>query len=170
MFCDRCGTALNPQAQFCSVCGRPISVSTTAASAGKLEKHVGILGVLWIVLGALRIMSAAWLYFIGLHWLPGIISAITDNIPAFPQGLPLARFVESIAVFGGMLGMIIGVLSIVAGYGLLQRAPWARIFVTVLAFLALLRPLLGTALGVYTLVVLLPQPSRLEYDRLAHAA
>ncbi len=49
------------------------------------------------------------------------------------------------------------------GWGLLQREPWARILTIILAFLALFNIPFGTALGVYTLWVLLPAESDQEY-------
>jgi len=53
---------------------------------------------------------------------------------------------------------------------LLQRENWARIFALVMGFIALLNVPLGTALGVYTLWVLLPSQSDDEYQALAEAA
>ena len=43
-----------------------------------------------------------------------------------------------------------------AGWGLLQREAWARTVALVVGFVALLNVPLGTALGIYTLWVLLP--------------
>jgi hypothetical protein len=60
-----------------------------------------------------------------------------------------------------------GVLHLVLAWGLLERESWARMLGLVLGFLALLRFPLGTALGIYTLWVLLPEESGREYDRLA---
>ena len=55
--------------------------------------------------------------------------------------------------------------GVFAGWGLLNREPWARVLTLVVGFLALLHPPLGTALGVYTLWVLLPSESEAEYAR-----
>jgi hypothetical protein len=57
-----------------------------------------------------------------------------------------------------------------AGWGLLQREQWARTFALVMGFVALLNVPVGTALGVYTLWVLLPAQSDNEYKALAQAA
>src|SRR5208337_1363036 len=54
--------------------------------------------------------------------------------------------------------------------GLLQRQGWARIFALVVGFVALLNVPIGTALGIYTLWVLLPRQSDDEYKALAQAA
>ena len=52
------------------------------------------------------------------------------------------------------------------GTGGLEREPWARFLGLALGFLALLRFPFGTALGIYTLWVLLPETSAKEYERL----
>jgi len=52
----------------------------------------------------------------------------------------------------------------------LQREDWARTIALVVGFVALLNVPLGTALGVYTLWVLLPRQSDDEYKALAQAA
>ena len=53
----------------------------------------------------------------------------------------------------------------VAGWGLLNREPWGRVLALVLGFLALIHVPFGTALGVYTLWVLLPAHSEEEYAK-----
>ncbi len=58
-------------------------------------------------------------------------------------------------------------MSFTAGYGLLKVRPWARVPSIVLGFLALLHIPLGTALGIYTLVILLPSEAGREYQRIA---
>ena len=55
------------------------------------------------------------------------------------------------------------VLGIIAGWGLLERRPWSRMLAVVLACLALLNLPLGTALGIYTLWVLLPAKAEYEF-------
>lgn len=171
MFCDRCGMALPDAARFCSGCGRAIVVSTTgAAPVARLDRHLSILGVFWIIRGVLRILMAGWLGLIGARWIGGFATALTDRIPDMPHGFPLARLIETGIMFGSVITVVIGVASIVAGWGLLERASWARILTVVLTFLALIRLPFGTALGIYSLVVLFPEPARVEYERLAHPA
>jgi hypothetical protein len=58
----------------------------------------------------------------------------------------------------------------IAGWGLLQREPWARVLVLVVAFVSLFTNIpFGTALGIYTMWVLLPAESEQEYEALAEA-
>jgi hypothetical protein len=69
-------------------------------------------------------------------------------------------------VVGGFL-MVKGVVGIIAGWGLLDRQSWARLLAIILGFLSLLHFPLGTALGIYTLWVLLPGYSEIEYRQMA---
>jgi hypothetical protein len=76
--------------------------------------------------------------------------------------IPFLGGLFSAGVFLGLFG----VLHLVLARGLFERAPWARTLGLVIAFLALLRFPLGTALGIYTLWVLLPEESGEDYERL----
>jgi hypothetical protein len=58
-------------------------------------------------------------------------------------------------------------LALIAGYSLMTRRPWGRILAIIAAILTLLKFPLGTALGIYTLWVLAPGASGLEYDAIA---
>jgi hypothetical protein len=120
---------------------------------------VRLLAVLWLALGALRLVAAAAVYVVGQF----IIVSIP--MPMMPEHL-----------FGGILTMVASflllkaILAFVAGWGLLEYQPWARMYTLVLGFIALLLPPVGTALGIYTLWVLLPEQSEREYRALAQVA
>jgi hypothetical protein len=68
-----------------------------------------------------------------------------------------------------MILMASGVLGILAGWGLIDRQPWARALAIVLGFFVLLNFGIGTVLGIYTLWVLLPAESGQEYQRTARS-
>jgi hypothetical protein len=57
-------------------------------------------------------------------------------------------------------------LALVAGWGLLEHAPWGRLVAIVAAILSLLKFPFGTALGIWTLVILLGYRNSTLYDRL----
>jgi hypothetical protein len=76
---------------------------------------------------------------------------------------PFSSGLSSVGIFLGAFGVV----HLVLAWGLFEREPWARMLGVVIGFLALLRFPLGTALGIYTLWVLLPEESGREYDRLA---
>jgi hypothetical protein len=155
MFCDRCGTPFGGTESFCASCGkqfRPIPAPRPAL--GRVEGHVRNLGMFWLAYSAFRLASG-WLfshYFAhwGLFWDP--------RVPFF---LPhLMHGVGAMLMFGGVLGIL-------AGWGLLERQPWARTLAIVLGFFALFHFGVGTVLGIYTLWVLLPAESAVEYQRTA---
>ncbi len=58
-------------------------------------------------------------------------------------------------------------LPLLVGWSLLTRRTWGRVLAIVAAVLVLFKFPFGTALGVYTLWVLAPAVSGLEYDSIA---
>ena len=72
----------------------------------------------------------------------------------------------------GIGGMMIAaaVAGALAGWGLMERRPWARMLAIVLGILALFNAPLGTALGIYTLWVLAPSSSEVEYRMISRPA
>jgi uncharacterized membrane protein (DUF2068 family) len=58
-------------------------------------------------------------------------------------------------------------LALAAGVGLMQKASWGRWVAIVAAVIVLLHPILGTALGIWTLVVLLSAPNAAGYQAMA---
>jgi hypothetical protein len=57
-------------------------------------------------------------------------------------------------------------LALVAGWGLMERSEWGRIVAIVAAFLSILKFPFGTALGIWTLVMLLGYRNTTLYDQL----
>ncbi len=76
------------------------------------------------------------------------------------------------SVFTGVAAVlvVVALAGMVAGWGLLHRENWARALALVVAVLALFNVPWGTALGIYTLWVLLPNQSEEEYRRMAGGA
>jgi hypothetical protein len=111
----------------------------------ELQLHISIVGWLYIVGNAFLLVIA--LFAFGL--LP-TIAAISGD----PEGTVI------LSVIGTAFGLLMVVLALpgmLAGYGLLKRKPWARFLALVLGVLNLVNFPVGTLMGVYTLVVLLPQ-------------
>ena len=112
-------------------------------------------------------LAILWLAYSALRVLPGLfLNSFSDW--GFPfEGAPY--FFHGIVRAVGGVFMVTGVVGMIAGWGLYERRSWARILVLVLAFLNLLHPPFGTAIGIYTLWVLLPAASEAEYRSLARA-
>jgi protein-S-isoprenylcysteine O-methyltransferase Ste14 len=56
----------------------------------------------------------------------------------------------------GTVFLIVAAAGILVGWGLMRHERWARVTAIVVGIVAILHPPLGTALGIYTLWVLLP--------------
>jgi hypothetical protein len=108
-----------------------------------MDKHVKLISVLWIVYGCL-----------GLIW-AFIIFGTLIGVSFIPEMSEEAVYIlRSVGVF---ISAIIGIFSlpeIIAGIGLLKKKEWARILSMVLSFLNLLAIPFGTALSIYTLVIM----------------
>ena len=155
MYCNFCGNALFANQTVCSKCGNVV-VGRTASS--RVEQHLRLLGILWIAYALIHAVGGGVLLIVS-HTIFGPSS--NGDHPAF-----LHPLLTGIAFF---LLLKAGV-SLIAGFGLLERQSWGRPLALVMAFLALLNVPLGTALGVYTLWVLMSPRADVEYDRLAASA
>jgi hypothetical protein len=114
-----------------------------------------LLGIFWLALSALEAMGGLGVLVIG-HWVFGQHSP-GAGVPAFVH--PLATIAAIFSIVKAMFGFI-------AGWGLLNRQGWARSLAIVMGVISLFFNIpFGTALGVYTLWVLLPSRSREEYER-----
>ena len=158
MFCCRCGTQLQPDFVACPKCGRRIGDPTSAVAQSRLEHHLHILGVLWMVIGGLFLIPAAGLLIFG-----GSARFVLHRQDVMPHFLPLF-----ICIAGSTL-LILAAGGVCVGLGLMQRAPWARTVALILGVLALFHFPLGTSLGVYTLWVLLADENGDEYRYLTHS-
>ena len=105
-----------------------------------MKTHVKVLGWLWIANGVLTILMA----------IPGLIIA-NMNIPNAQDSI--------LVTVGSLLCCFVPgvIVDVVAGYGLLNYKSWARILAIILAILNLCLFPIGTALGIYTLVVMFNQ-------------
>lgn len=158
MFCSLCGTQMQPNETICRNCGRRVGDPVSAIAQSRLQGHLQTLSVLWIILGALFVIPALGFMAFG----EGLHLVIHHEEP-FSAFIPLAIY-----LFASSL-LVIGAGGICVGVGLRQRLPWARTAAIILGVLSLFHPPLGTALGIYTLWVLLADESGAEYRYLGQA-
>lgn len=157
MFCDQCGTQLAADQRFCNKCGKEITgpVYFAAPRPGRVAAHVRLLGILWLAFAALDAVSGLGALFIG-RWLFGPSGPAAD-VPAF---------IRPLVAIGGVFFIGKAAVGFLAGWGLLNRQSWARSLAIVVGVIALFFNIpFGTALGIYTLWVLLPSHSEEEYER-----
>jgi len=108
-----------------------------------MENHIKIIGILWIVSGALGLIFAFIIFGVlfGISYIPDV-------------GIEASIILRSI---GGGVSLFLAIFSIpeiIGGLWLMKKKEWARILILLFAFLNLLNFPLGTALGVYSIVVL----------------
>jgi hypothetical protein len=174
MYCDKCGATISSGAQFCSTCGKAIGAAPIIAAApnairpasdGRVQRHIQLLASLWLANGILRFVEVGSILIAG-EIFPFMASwGISGRFSNWPFNfLPFGLY-----AIAGLLAFF-GVLHLLLAWGLFQREPWARMLGIVIGFLALLRPPFGTALGIYTIWVLLPQQSGLEYEHLSKSS
>jgi len=108
-----------------------------------MATHVKILGWLHLIFGALGILGA--FAVMGGIMVGGL----------FTGSLGTMIGLSMIGTFAAVIIAAYAIPGLLAGYGLLRFAPWARILTIVLALFELIRFPFGTCLGVYSLWVLL---------------
>jgi hypothetical protein len=126
-----------------------------AAAPPRVAGNLRVLGILWIARGVLWIIPAIVLMSLGNLQLP-------PDVPPEAQS-----FIHPLFSGLGWLFLLGGAAAFIAAWGLLDRAPWGRLYAIILGAIALVEVPLGTALGIYTLWVLLPETSEQEYRRLS---
>jgi uncharacterized membrane protein YecN with MAPEG domain len=171
MYCDQCGAQLSSGMQFCGSCGKavgaaaavPSAAAARVASTGRVQQHIQLLATFWLISGILRMAQVGSILIAG-RILPYLTGWRTDR--AFASW-PFDLLPFGLYSIGAILA-IFGIAHIFLAWGLFQRESWARTLGLILGFLALPRIPFGTALGIYTIWVLLPQPSGQEYAQLSH--
>ncbi|MBI3667060.1 MAG: zinc ribbon domain-containing protein [Acidobacteria bacterium] len=171
MFCNYCGKEFQAGQVFCAYCGKPLApevapghqaAAAPLPSEGRVARNLRLLAVLWLAVSALRLVQS------------GALLTMRHSMPFFLDRLGLdwglERLIPRILSMVGGLMLVSAVAGLIAGWGLLERRSWARVLAMVLGALALIRFPFGTALGVYTLWVLLPSQSEREYHLMARPA
>lgn len=164
MFCDRCGMELQAGQKFCGSCGKPAGVAVVPPAAeGRIVRHLQLLAILWFAASALNLVGAVVLFVIG--------NTLFAHMGRFMEGWTMpVNFLQGLFTGLGVLILAKALAGFAAGWGLLERQSWARPLTLVLGFLSLIHIPLGTALGIYTIWVLLAGRAAEEYRQLSRAA
>jgi hypothetical protein len=111
-----------------------------------MEQHVKILAILYIVIGGLGVVAALVVF--------GIFGGIAGMAHAGrnPEAAPFFVLMGGLAM---TIVLAISLPSVIAGVGLLNYRPWARVLTIILSVIHLFSIPVGTALGIYGLWVLL---------------
>lgn len=163
MYCDACGAEVQPGQSFCGKCGKQIigPVSLAQPLPGRVREHVRLVGLFWLALSAFNIIGGIILYVIA-----NTLFARMNEFGS-PRG---SAFLRPLLSTVALLLLVKAAAGFIAGWGLLQHEPWGRILALVMGFISLFTNIpFGTALGVYTMWVLLPARSEQEYETLVAA-
>jgi hypothetical protein len=165
MFCDKCGGVLEAGQAFCSKCGKQIlgPVSTVMSQPRRVQRHLHLLGILWLAISAFNALAGLAVLILGTSLFPHL-----REMDKVPPDVPVG-FLTSLFTTIGILILAKAALGFLSGWGLMTRERWARVLALVLAFIALFNIPFGTAIGVYTMWVLLPSDSDREYNALVDA-
>ncbi len=163
MFCDQCGAHLQAGQAHCVRCGKAVT-GLVEYGRSRVREHVKLVGILWMAYSSLHVMAGVVVLFVAKF--------VVIRIGQIPNGPPpeVMAWLPAVVSTVGWLILVKAVLGFAVGWGLLQHEEWARTFALVLGFLVILSVPIGTALGIYTLWVLLPSQSEREYRELAAAA
>jgi len=165
MFCSRCGQVVLEGSPFCSQCG--LAVAPVAPPVPGLEFQleayngkIKALSICWFVYAGVSLLLG-WL---GLVFIRDIFGGVFGHLGS--DSLPHHFFGPSyVHLFWGMHAMR-SVLAIAAGWGLWQRSSWGRVVAIIAAVCCLLKFPFGTALGIWTLALLLGYRNTTLYEQL----
>jgi hypothetical protein len=169
MYCSGCGQALAPGQGFCPQCGRP--------SAPPVPPVPGMEFELQNYAGKIRALSVVWFIYAGFYLLHGVASLTFAKAFLFGGFGPWSHgpwahapfppeFLAGLMHFAWVtLGIKTGV-ALVAAWGLQEREQWGRVVAIVAAFAFLVNIPFGTAMGIWTLVILLGYRNSTLYQQL----
>lgn len=120
-----------------------------------MERHVTILGVLYLVFGLMGVFAAILVFVLVTGG--GLISGDRDAI----------LITGAVGTAVGAFLMIVSLPGVICGIALLRRLSWGRILALIVGALNLLNIPLGTALGIYTIWAMMNPEITAMFDRKA---
>ncbi|MGD0214658.1 MAG: zinc ribbon domain-containing protein [Terriglobales bacterium] len=167
MFCNQCGAQLQAGEPRCGRCGKP-ALGLVDLRRSRVREHSRLLGILWMADSALHLVIGMGIMMVAQIMFGHVFGHIVHTSDGPPPEVmvwlqPLFSIIAWLILAKAAAGFF-------AGWGLIRRESWARTVALVMGFIALLSVPVGTALGIYTLWVLLPSQSDEEYKALAQAA
>jgi hypothetical protein len=122
-----------------------------------MERHVTFVGALQIGYNAFGILAAmaTFMFIVGGGLIGGLVSGEEDIV------IPITFFVGTAI---SMWLLLLSVPGIIAGIGVLKHQRWARYLVLVLSILDLASVPIGTAVGAYSIWVLVQDETEKLFD------
>jgi hypothetical protein len=121
-----------------------------------MKKHITVVGAIHIGFGIVGLIAAfiVLLVLIGTGVL--VLSIEGDELPL--------TIMASVAVFVAIILGILSIPEIIGGIGILKLKNWARYLVLVIAIFNLFNIPLGTAIGIYSIWVLMQDQTESLFD------
>lgn len=165
MFCSACGQQLAPGVSICDRCARPVAPQVPPVPGMQLElagfaNRIKALSTVWFIYAAISLAFG----FVGMAFARHFILGHGHGFFFGPDSPP---WIGAAIQFGWIFLVLRSALALAAGYGLMERAPWGRVVAIVAAILNLLKFPLGTALGIWTLIVLLGYRNSALYEQIS---
>lgn len=166
MYCSGCGMALAPGQVACPQCGRPAAppVPPVPGMEFQLQNYaskVKALSVVWFIYSAFALITG----FVGLSFARAFLFGHFGPWGG-PNSMPPMWFAPELMRLAWVFITLRAALALAAAWGLYERSQWGRIMAIVAAFLNLIKFPFGTALGIWTLVVLMGYRNSTLYDQL----
>jgi hypothetical protein len=120
-----------------------------------VKSQVDFLGVLFVVWGLLTVVVGLSTLALGVGAVALIASASRSGVSQVAAGITAAAFTAL-----AFIAMLWGAAHVVVGLPLRRHVPWSRLIALMLGSVDLLLLPYGTALGVYTLWVLLTEDGK----------
>jgi len=168
MFCSGCGATLVPGQAFCPQCGRPVApgvspfppVPDLAYQVQNYRGKIRALAIVWFVYAGIRLL-------VGFAALTFAKQFLSGNFGPWMNGAtPPAWIFPAIFRIAWIALVVWSGLAVAAGWGLLENAQWGRVVAIIAAVVNLIKFPFGTAMGIWTLVMLLGYRNATLYERL----
>ena len=151
----------------CPRCGRPQTVGVPPVPGFEFELNS--------YAGKVRALSIVWFIYAGITLLFSFLGMAFARAFMFNHFGPWGHwdgpvrpewFGPAFLHFVWVFVVARAVLLFAAGWGLIERAPWGRMVAIVAAFLSLIKFPFGTALAIWTLVMLMGYRNQRLYEQL----
>jgi hypothetical protein len=170
MFCSGCGLPVTPGMSFCPQCSRPVAapIPTMPGMEFQIQNYAGkvrSLGVVWFI-------YAGWSLLSGILGLAFAQAFFAGRFGFFAHG-PFVNGPWGNPFFGHFMLhsiwaflIVRSALALAAGWGLMERTEWGRPVALVAAFFSILKFPFGTAIAIWTFVVLMGYRNSTLYNQL----
>jgi hypothetical protein len=176
MFCSGCGQALAAGQPVCTQCGRPVApiVPPVPGMQFELENYsarVKALSVVWFIYAGYSVLmgmvglSFAHAFFSN-HFILGPWAHGPWVHDPWTEGSQPEWLGQAIFHLVWVALVVRAALALITAWGLHERSQWGRIVAIVVAILSLIKFPFGTALGIWTLVVLMGYRNTTLYEQL----